>query len=173
MRKRLLLGCGCVLVLGAMPYPVTAGPQLPPPVLACAAPAFDAGATTNRTVEHTFGLRNEGGSALTISRVAVCCGASCVVTPTNVPAGASAEVRVRIELAGRHGPWRKALYVHSNDPERTIFALRLNGTVVGPGSADDFDDSGWQAALGSNAPARRIPRAEGSIKPAYAGREEQ
>ena len=87
----------------------------------------EVGSVTNRYISHVFILCNQGEAPLVITRVHACCGASYHLSATNLPPTTSAELRVRLDLAGRTGPFRKTVYLHTNDPTHPITALRLVG----------------------------------------------
>ena len=129
--KRTFLLFGCVSAVVGLSCVASAEPSPGPPVLSCTSTTFDFGATTNSMATHTFDICNKGGKSLLIGRVRTCCGASCTLTATNIPAGAAAEVRVCVDLADRRGAWRKAVYLHTNDPSHTVLAFRLYGVIPG------------------------------------------
>lgn len=139
-----LLAVGCCL----SPLPLPAA-EPAAPALVVTAPQFDAGTVTNRFLTHGFTFRNAGAAPLVITHVRACCGATCQLTATNLPPGAAAEARVRLDLAGRSGAFRKTIYLHTSDPVQPVVAVRLSGRAAGPpgGGAGDFDTAGWESAL--------------------------
>ena len=92
------------------------------------------------TVSHTaepvveFEIRNTGDEDLVVTQVRVPCPA-CVqyeAPKEPIPPAGSYLFRVRIaELPMAAGPVRKLLYLHTNDPERSIVTLSVNGVVEG------------------------------------------
>jgi hypothetical protein len=155
--KILSFSCFCLLVSGLTGVSLAA-PSPDAPVFACTESAYDAGRVAGNVVEHVFQFRNNGKLPLTIDSVRSCCGVQCSVTTTNLLPGASGEFCVRVDLTGRRGKWRKAIYVQTNDPARSIFALQIAGTATGPGIADEYEDLSPQTRLDNtmaDKPARR------------------
>ena len=143
----LFLGCFLLMIGWLMTGGLAAAPTNP--VLAIPVPLFEVGSVTNRYISHVFILCNQGESPLVITRVRACCGASYHLSTTNLPPATSAEIRVRLDLAGRTGPFRKTVYLHTNDPAHPITALRLIGFATGyPASeSEDLDDTDRERAL--------------------------
>jgi hypothetical protein len=84
----------------------------------------------HREVEHVFRLGNTGDAPLVVERIRVCCGATYALTAETIPAGGSADLRIRLSLAGRMGPQKKSIYVISNDPVAPYFQIQLTGTAT-------------------------------------------
>ena len=101
------------------------------PHLTCAERAYAFGEVANiQTVDHTFRLANTGDAPLTIQRMRVCCGATADLSAQTIPAGGTADVHVRLSLAGRTGPQKKSIHVISDDPAEPYFQLQLIGTAT-------------------------------------------
>ncbi|MEI6210254.1 MAG: DUF1573 domain-containing protein [bacterium] len=100
------------------------------PIAQCDSNSFDFGtAPASATVQHTFYIGNGGDTPLSISADSVCCGATASISPEPVrPAGTGA-VAVTLNLRGRQGAVKKALYFATNDPTQPKLRLVLTGHV--------------------------------------------
>jgi len=92
---------------------------------------FEVG-TVARTqaVERTFLIRNDGGRPLLITHIQACCGLAVALAETNVPPSRETVLRATLKPGQGPGFVRKTIYLHTNDPESKIVALRLMGTVL-------------------------------------------
>lgn len=103
------------------------------PKIACDAPELDFGnKSQTNVVRHSFIIKNDGQTPLTISRIHACCGAGTRLTTNSVPPQTNTVLELTLSLSGRSGPMHKSLYVHSNDPVNPIFQLKIKGNVVTP-----------------------------------------
>lgn len=102
-----------------------------PPKLVCDDPTYDFGSVQDSVnVEHTFVLKNEGGRALSISRVRPACGCTtAALTSNTIAPGQSVELAASLSTKGRRGPQQKAIYVESDDPATPQLTLQLKGTI--------------------------------------------
>jgi len=101
------------------------------PRLACDRPKYDFGTVIDQeAVEHAFRIGNTGDSELVIERVKTSCGCTTArLADKIVKPGEHVEIECRFTLDGRHGPQTKNVYVHSNDPEQSIYKLQITGTI--------------------------------------------
>lgn len=106
------------------------------PEAVCLEPSWNFGKVANsNTVEHIFELLNLGGSELIIERVSVGCGCTAARTGSDrLAPGGKTQITVKLNLAGRIGAQRKAVYVHTNDPRTRILRLEIAGEAAGSGS---------------------------------------
>ena len=93
--------------------------------------------------ERVFTLRNTGDEPLVLSRVRACCGSETTITRTEIPAGESAELRVRLVTRGKPGPIRRAAFIDSNAPATPELRIPMAGTLLPPAgeasNAETFD----------------------------------
>lgn len=82
--------------------------------------------------ERVFTIRNTGDEPLVLSRVRACCGSETSITRLEIPAGESAELRVRLVTRGKPGPIRRAAFIDSNDPATPELRIPLIGNLLPP-----------------------------------------
>ena len=113
-----------LVLLLAVFYPAKAQP-----LIFSAAPEYNFGEKrTGEVVEHSFVLENRGNQLLRIHRVRSSCG--CTVpklSKEEILPGDSAEVTVRVDLAGRSGTQRQNVTLNTNDPQQPAFTLSVTG----------------------------------------------
>ena len=80
-------------------------------------------------------VRNDGDGPLHIEKVRACCGAEAAISATNVPPGGSAVLTVNFRAQGRSGPFRRSVYLASDDPAEPQRRILLEGTVLPPPQA--------------------------------------
>ena len=127
-----------------------------PPKIACDDPVHDFGRLHNtNTVEHTFTIRNEGGSLLHISHVQESCGIppyprflSTVLQPRE-----TIQIPVTLPLRHRFGPLCRTYTVHSNDPKQPQLRLAVEGVVL-----SDVTWSPLSIPFGELRPGERVTR---------------
>ncbi|MEM1117095.1 MAG: DUF1573 domain-containing protein [Bacteroidota bacterium] len=107
-----------------------AGPASGQAVLAFDAEVADLGRVAEGTApSHTFRVTNTGDAPLAIADIEAACGCTTPAFPTApIAPGASAEVAVTYDTAGRPGPFEKAVYVRAEGVPPVT--LRLTGTVT-------------------------------------------
>lgn len=102
------------------------------PRIVCDQPSYDFGSRSNNVkIEHSFVIRNDGGSILDITRVRTGCG--CVLANqqySKLAPGSNTAIAVKLDLRGLSGKQRRSIYVHSNDPTQTIVRLELRGEAI-------------------------------------------
>lgn len=100
--------------------------------LVCEEAAFDFGEMPNdRAVKHVFRLKNEGADVVRILNVRAGCGCMTAQPGTNAAAaGQSIDLSVVMDLKGRQGAQRKAVYVETDSLETPRLRLELRGTAV-------------------------------------------
>lgn len=104
------------------------------PRLVCSDPNFDFGRVIgSNDVSHAFKIANEGDAPLKITRIHVGCGCTDAKMGTDtIAAHSSTELTILFKTAGRVGPQRKSIYVHSNDPQSPILRFEMSGDIVVP-----------------------------------------
>lgn len=106
--------------------------QPAPPRLVCPEPRHDFGtAESGTTVKHSFVLRNAGGQPLEIRKIKADC--SCTVArsvATVIPPDGETKLEVELSLKGLQGRQEKRVMLHSNDPEKPIYVLVLEGEAI-------------------------------------------
>ena len=86
--------------------------------------------TEGDKVKHVFKVSNTGKAPLEIKRVRASCGCTAVVLKEKKLApGASTEIEATFDTSRRSGPQKKTITVQSNDPNRPVVRLRLEGVV--------------------------------------------
>jgi Protein of unknown function (DUF1573) len=84
-------------------------------------------------IKHTFQFVNEGGKDLLITQVTPSCGCTATSwTREAIRPGATGEIAISFNTAGKMGPQNKTITVVSNT-EPAIRLLYLTGEVVSPG----------------------------------------
>lgn len=104
------------------------------PRIVCAEPNYGFGRVvgTNQ-VAHVFKIANDGNAPLIITRIHAACGCTEVeIVSDTIAAHEATDLSVKFNTAGRVGPQRKSIYIHSNDPLNPILCLMLNGDIVAP-----------------------------------------
>lgn len=139
MRKQSVVICAAVAAVLCGTLCATAQEQAPAPVakapapkIVCDTPVYQFGEMDNtRDVEHVFILRNTGELSLEITAVRATCGCTATEMSTKIiPPGGQAELKAKLTLRGRQGRQRKAIMIHSNDPETPMLSLYFDGTAV-------------------------------------------
>jgi len=118
------------LLLGLVPCLCFA--QLGPPKITCSQPTFDWGTEDNANqVKHTFVVKNEGASTLTIDRVKPACGCTVAnISSKTLEPGQTSEIAADLSLKGRTGLQSKTMTVYSNDPQQPTLILTLKGNAT-------------------------------------------
>lgn len=102
-----------------------AGPRIAVPTA-----MFDFGKVTEGDqLTHVFTLKNEGNAKLTLDRVRTSCGCTVAnLKAKELAPGASTELEVKFDTAGRHGQNRKVVTIESNDSKspRTQIEVRAD-----------------------------------------------
>jgi hypothetical protein len=101
----------------------------------CRSPVWEFGVidqTKTQTLTHTFRLDNLTKSTVQIDKIRTTCG--CVApeddAPTEIPAGASANVKLVVRTAGRPGPFRKFAYVDLDTSPSARIQLVIRGMLT-------------------------------------------
>lgn len=84
----------------------------------------------DKTVEHVFVLRNGGGADLDIHSVNACCGSVVDFHEKRLSPGATANLKVRVNLRGSQGAVTKRIIVETNDPTHSMFELAVVGHAL-------------------------------------------
>lgn len=128
----LLMLCGLPVLLHADNLHLPATNDVTPgrALFVCTNRVYEMG-TVSRTqaVDRTFLIRNNGEFPLIISHVQACCGLSVTLGQTNISSNGSTDLRVTLKPGQGPGFVRKTIYLHTNDPEAKIVALRLSATI--------------------------------------------
>ena len=125
------------------------------PRLVCSDPNFDFGRVIgSNDVSHAFKIANEGDAPLKITRIHVGCGCTDAKMGTDtIAAHSSTELTILFKTAGRVGPQRKSIYVHSNDPQSPILRFEMSGDIVVPkGISKKAGDDLLQGTEGKRTP---------------------
>lgn len=100
--------------------------------LVCDESVYDFGDSDESAVlNHTFTIRNDGGTPVHIKRVQSTCG--CTTTGVNkesLEPGETTELTARIVLRGRSGRQRYSLNIITDNPAQPVFNLVIKGNVV-------------------------------------------
>jgi len=101
------------------------------PRISCSENLYDFGKVEEGTVvTHTFFIKNTGDEILKILKVWTSCGCTAANTgEMELSPGDSTTIKVRFDTKGYRGKTTKAIFIKSNDPETSIFVLKLAGTV--------------------------------------------
>jgi len=104
------------------------------PKLQCDLTEYDFGTVDGeKSVSHTFQIRNAGDSELVIRKIHAPCGCtSFLLSNKNLPPGESLSIPVTVSLSGRKGLQEKGVFLETNDPAKPGLQLTLRG-VVGSG----------------------------------------
>lgn len=102
----------------------------------CDEPVYRYGEVTNTVpVQHTFLIRNEGDSVLTLIRTQAGCGCTrAQITGSPVLPGGTGSVEVAMSLAGREGRRTIAVLLYTDDPVSGVLPLRLDGVALPSGA---------------------------------------
>ncbi len=107
-----------------------------PPKLAVTPTSWDFGEIPVEIVEHTFTLKNDGGSTLHIQNVSTSCGCTeAILSATDLPPGETSEMVVSFDPnahPGSYGRFVRLVYLQSNDPERPEVQIEITATVKAP-----------------------------------------
>lgn len=113
------------------------------------------------TPTHTFRFTNAGDAPAALTGVEAACGCTTPrYTTEAVAPGATGEIAVTYDSAGRPGPFEKAVYVVAEGAEPRATTLRVTGTVV-PALAVDGVRLGALAFDAVEADAGVVPAGEG------------
>lgn len=82
-------------------------------------------------LHHTFSIKNNGDSPLSILRVVPSCGctAANVSSPVIQP-GKSGEIKIVFDSTNFTGKVTKNIAIETNDPKASTYTLSLNGTII-------------------------------------------
>jgi uncharacterized cupredoxin-like copper-binding protein len=102
------------------------------PVLNIADKNFDFGEIkSNKKVEHSFIVKNDGKSNLIIRKVKASCGCTAINPKKNVLVpGESTEIVTVFDPAGKSGRQNKSVTIITNDPVNSNVLLRISGNIV-------------------------------------------
>lgn len=127
-----LVALGMMAVMGAHGQEPATAPVTH--ALRCDQPVFQFGEVDpGQVISHSFVLVNPGSAPVRIINVRTSCGCTTAAMATNLLApGQSTELVAGLDLKGRTGTQRKALYVESDDPVSPRLRLEMSGTVVTP-----------------------------------------
>lgn len=83
------------------------------------------------TAQHVFAFKNAGDAALSIDNVQTSCGCTAALPGERLlPPGATSQIVVTYNSAGKMGEIHKTVVVHSNDPEKPRTQLLVKGLVT-------------------------------------------
>jgi len=83
--------------------------------------------------EHTFTVRNEGSTALTLKVLNKSCSCTSVdLSRSSIPAGQNAKVTMKWEPNNAGGSYRQGVEIGTNDPARPRFQLFVEGVYSAP-----------------------------------------
>jgi len=101
------------------------------PRISCKESVYDFGRVEEGTfVLHTFLVKNSGDETLKILKVWTSCGCTAANTgKRELLPGDSTTIKVRFNTKGYRAKTTKAIFIKSNDPENSIFVLKLTGFV--------------------------------------------
>lgn len=125
------------LLLLLLPLLVTGciGRQSPPQLVVTPA-SWDFGEIASETVEHTFILKNAGGSVLHIQSVSTSCGCTqAKLTKADLGPGETSPMVVSFDPnahPGQYGRFVRVIYLRSDDPERPEVQIEITATVQAP-----------------------------------------
>lgn len=104
------------------------------PKLECDQSVYDFGTVDGeKSVSHTFQIRNAGDSELVIRKIFAPCGCtSFLLSSKTLPPGETISIPVTVSLSGRKGLQEKGVFLETNDPVTPGLQLTLRG-VVGSG----------------------------------------
>ncbi len=106
--------------------------KLNAPVISIDDKNFDFGEIkSNKKVEHSFIVKNEGKSNLIIRKVKASCGCTAINPKKNVLVpGESTEIVTVFDPTGKSGRQNKSVTVITNDPQSSNVLLRISGNIV-------------------------------------------
>lgn len=82
-------------------------------------------------VSHVFMVTNIGGSVLNITKVRSSCGCTAAVLSKRVLKNSEkGEIKATFNSKNRSGPFKKKIFVHSNDPKTPLKILSVKGNIV-------------------------------------------
>ena len=95
---------------------------------------YDFGKLSAReTVKHTFRFRNEGDAALLIHEIKTTCGCTgTLLSKDEILPGEEGEIEVTFKPGPSGGQKKRAIYVHSNDPQHPKIAIYITANIVVP-----------------------------------------
>lgn len=102
------------------------------PRLSVIAPEYDFGAVKGEPIiQHRFAIENKGDKTLVIRRIHTSCGCTTSnVRQMTLDPGEIKELPVKMDLKGRSGKQRQVITLHTNDPDRRVYPLKVSGEVV-------------------------------------------
>ena len=79
---------------------------------------------------HVFIVMNEGTGILQITKVRSSCGCTAaILSKRELENGEKSEIKATFNSSGRSGPFKKTIFVHSNDPQAPMRKLVLKGNI--------------------------------------------
>ena len=101
------------------------------PIMALESSFIDLGSVLEgETLTARFSVKNEGSEKLVIDRVKTGCKCTRADYTTNVPAGGTATIELKIDTLGMHGRRVFKTAVYSNDPEHSAVTLRVRADIT-------------------------------------------
>jgi hypothetical protein len=118
------------LITGILAFPFT---LISAPILSIDSADYDLGAVyqnENKSVNHTFQIKNTGDSALIITDVRASCGCTTVGNDTLIQPGKTGKVSEIISTQNMHsGAFRKYVTIRSNAKNKPEIKVSLGGTL--------------------------------------------
>ena len=101
------------------------------PVIACESPVFNFSRVIDGTIiNHTFEIKNEGDTLLRILKVKTGCGCSTASYDSEIPAGKTGKIDLKIDTNGYGGTiYEDEILLETNDPNTPVFKLKSKGPV--------------------------------------------
>lgn len=128
--SRCLLIPALLLVLAGL-----AACQTAPPAASIDPLSQDLGERPQLPIELTYTVRNSGGSALRIDKIATSCDCTeATIDRKEIPAGESAQLRVTLDPAedNLYGNILRVVYLTTNDPKRPEIEAEFRVTIQKP-----------------------------------------
>lgn len=106
-----------------------------PPRIVVEPTSHDLGETTQKPLELSYTVRNEGGSPLQIEKVSTSCGCTeATMDRETIPPGESAQLRVLFDPTedNLYGKILRVIYIRSNDPDNPEVDVEFRVTIQKP-----------------------------------------
>jgi hypothetical protein len=86
---------------------------------------------TGEMVEYDFLFRNEGKEPLKLLKVRPSCGCTgTIAEETVLKSGKGSKINVKFNTAGRSGQQHHNITIHTNDPEKPVVVIYIQGEVI-------------------------------------------